>query len=98
MAKITQAYNLQVINPSLAEQWHPTKNGSLTQKDVFPKSGKKVWWICDKGHEWEAFVRARNHGTGCPYCSGGRLCVIIMASRLLILILPGNGTQLKMAV
>ncbi len=74
MAKLTQEYNLEVINPSLTEQWHPIKNGSLTQKDVFPKSGKKVWWICDKGHEWESAISNRSNGSGCPYCSGREVC------------------------
>jgi len=74
MARLSQEYNLQVINPSLAKQWHPIKNGSLTQKDVFPKSGKKVWWICDKGHEWESAISNRSNGSGCPYCSGREVC------------------------
>jgi len=60
---------LEAMNPSLAKQWHPTKNGTLTPKDVVPGSGKKAWWLCDKGHEWEAAIRSRNSGNRCPYCS-----------------------------
>jgi starvation-inducible outer membrane lipoprotein len=64
-------YNLQVINPLVAKQWHPTKNGSLKPKDFTPYSGKKVWWICEKGHEWQAVIACRSSkGSGCPYCSG----------------------------
>ena len=65
---------LQTINPSLAIEWHLTRNGSLTPRDVTPHSGKKVWWICGKGHEWEATVRNRAQGTGCPYCAGHFAC------------------------
>jgi hypothetical protein len=61
--------------PSLVKEWHPTKNGSLTPKDVSYGSGEKVWWICGKGHEWEARVLSRSHGTGCPYCSGNAVSV-----------------------
>jgi hypothetical protein len=61
---------LHTINPTLAREWHPTKNDSLTPKDVTPNSAKKVWWVCAKGHEWEALVHSRNRGTGCPYCAG----------------------------
>lgn len=68
MATVTQEYNLQVINPSLAKEWHPKKNGSLTPKDVAPNSNKKVWWICERKHEWAAIVQNRNRGHGCPYC------------------------------
>ncbi len=63
-------YNLQVINPGLARQWHPTKNGNLTPDKVTPGSGIRAWWLCDKGHEWTAIVGGRNKGSNCPYCAG----------------------------
>ena len=61
---------LQTINPTLAREWHPVRNGKLTPRDVTSSSGKKVWWICDKGHEWEATINNRSKRTGCPYCAG----------------------------
>ena len=72
MARVTQNYNLEVINPNLAKKWHPAKNGTLTPNVVTPMSGKKVWWICKKGHESEAHISNRSNGIGCPYCSGKR--------------------------
>lgn len=57
-------------NVSLSKEWHPTKNGRLTPKDVTPNSSKKVWWKCKRGHEWRALVSNRNIGTRCPYCIG----------------------------
>jgi positive regulator of sigma E activity len=65
---------LSTLNPDLAKQWHPTKNGSLTPSDVTLHSSKKVWWICGKGHEWEVLVSSRSAGDGCPYCSGRNAC------------------------
>jgi len=65
---------LQTINPELAQQWHPTKNGRLTPKDVTPNSDKKAWWVCAKGHEWQATISNRNRGRGCPYCAGRAVC------------------------
>lgn len=65
---VSKDYNLQVSNPSLAMQWHPKRNGSLSPKDVTPGSKKKIWWICDNGHEWQAAVQNRNKGSGCPHC------------------------------
>ena len=64
--------SLEVVNPKLAEEWHPTKNSPLTPKDVTPNSNKKVWWKCTKGHDWQALIYSRNSGRGCPYCSGRR--------------------------
>jgi len=74
MPRLTPRYNLQVINPSLSKEWHPSKNVSWTPKDVTPCSRKRVWWICSKKHEWTAPVAARNSGKGCPYCAGQAVC------------------------
>ena len=68
MPRRTDSYNLQAVNPNLAKQWHPTKNGTLTLSEITPGSRKKVWWICAKGHEWQAPVTRRAHGAGCPDC------------------------------
>jgi Probable Zinc-ribbon domain/PilZ domain len=69
MPKATGLYNLGVINPDLAKEWHPTRNGNLNPRNVTPGSGKKVWWICQEGHEWVAAIYSRNRGSGCPVCS-----------------------------
>ena len=63
-------YSLSIKNPELSKQWHPTKNGNLTPMDVTLNSSRKVWWICEKNHEWDAIVNARAKGNGCPYCAG----------------------------
>ena len=61
--------DLQSKYPNVAKQWHPTKNGDLTPIDVTAKSGKKVWWVCDAGHEWKVMIAHRSNGTECPKCS-----------------------------
>ena len=60
--------------PHLVKQWHPTKNGELTPKQLIYGSNKKVWWRCHKGHSWETTPnqRTKPSGSGCPYCSGQR--------------------------
>jgi hypothetical protein len=67
--------SLAEVNPELAKQWHPTKNGDLTPSDFFTKSGIKVWWKCDKGndHVWLTSPNERNRGRGCPICSGSKI-------------------------
>ena len=69
-SKATAKNNLQTYNPTIAKGWHPTKNISVTPGDVAAFSGKKVWWLCSKGHEWETRISDRSNGSGCPYCSG----------------------------
>ena len=62
--------DLAAANPALAAEWDAEKNAPLTPSDVFPSSGRKVWWKCRAGHEWLARVSSRTHGAGCPYCAG----------------------------
>ena len=69
MPKATAQYSLHIVNPGLAKEWHPTRNGDLNPRNVTPGSGKKVWWICRDGHEWEAAIYSRNRGSGCPSCN-----------------------------
>ena len=66
--------DLESLYPDIARQWHPTRNGSLTPDHVTPASNKKVWWICDKGHEYQAVISSRTerHG-GCPYCANRKV-------------------------
>lgn len=52
----------------LLEQWHPTKNGELTPKNVGKSSNKIIWWRCEYGHEWRTQANSRTKGTGCPEC------------------------------
>ena len=68
-------YNdLATANPALAAQWHPVKNGVLSATQVFPGSKKRVWWQCEKGHEWQAVINDRMHsGCGCPYCANKQI-------------------------
>ena len=63
--------DLATVDPALAKEWHPTKNGSLTPEDLTAGSHRKVWWRCGRGHEWQSAVFARRAGGGCPVCAGG---------------------------
>lgn len=72
MAKLIKGKNdLATVRPDLAKEWHPTKNDGLLPTDVTAGSGKKVWWLCPLGHEYQATIHDRNRSTGgtrCPIC------------------------------
>lgn len=68
--RILPGYNdLATLNKELAAEWNWEKNGNLKPTDVGTGSKNRVWWKCDKGHEWQARVIQRNGGTGCPVCA-----------------------------
>lgn len=61
--------DLETVNPVLAGEWNYSRN-SKAPFEFLPNSGKKVWWICAKGHEWEATIDSRSRGNGCRFCAG----------------------------
>ncbi|MFZ4454922.1 MAG: zinc-ribbon domain-containing protein [Bacteroidales bacterium] len=71
--KVCKESSLYTNQPDLIKEWNYEKNNGLSPHDFTEKSGKKVWWKCQKGHEWETSVVQRaNLKSGCPYCSGFR--------------------------
>jgi hypothetical protein len=59
------------MNPEIAAQWHPDKNGSTQLASVSPESRRTFWWRdpgC--GHEWQSTPRDRQKGRRlrCPQC------------------------------
>ena len=63
--------SLAVCRPDLAKEWDRKRNGNLTPETVSKSSSKSVWWICPKGHHYQATVynRGSTHNAGCPVCS-----------------------------
>ena len=60
-------------NPVLAAQRDAERNGTLTPQQVTLTSNRKAWWICEKGHSFQAVIASRANGTGCPYCTNKKV-------------------------
>lgn len=59
-------------NPDKINEWNYKRNGSITPEDVTYGSKKKIWWICDKGHEWIATPNDRSSDYNCPKCKSSK--------------------------
>lgn len=70
--RVVKSNSLAYIYPEIAIQWDFKKNGDLMPDNVYARSSKKVWWKCSEGgdHEWQAQIKSRANGIGCPICSG----------------------------
>lgn len=77
--KVLAGFNdLATTNPNLTVEWNYEKNEGIKPSEVVAGSGKKVWWRCSKGHEWEAVISSRaskESSRKCPFCSGKRIIV-----------------------
>lgn len=71
--KIVKSNCLETTHPSVAKEWHPTKN-ILTPRDVTYASNKKAWFLCQKdtSHEWECRIDSRGRGDQCPFCASSK--------------------------
>ena len=64
--------DLCTTHPFLAKEWDYEENGELLPQHVSYGMGKKVGWICPKGHKYNATILHRSNGTNCPICNSGR--------------------------
>lgn len=74
--------------PDVAAEWHPTRNGARTPRDVNPGSKIPVWWLCSTcSHEWRVRPghRTKDGGTGCPRCATKKRAVQVRIPK------PGNS-------
>ena len=67
------------LDLTLQQQWDVAANAHLGSIAITPHSSKKVWWLCDQCpdghvHSWSASVDSRSNGSGCPQCSGHKVC------------------------
>lgn len=60
-----------IDKPQLMSEWNWEKNKELkiTPHTLTLGSNKKVWWKCNKGHEWQSTPKNRKT-CGCPICAG----------------------------
>ena len=74
--KLWPGFNdLLTVSPDLAAEWHPTKNGELTPRDIMSSVTKVVWWKCPRGHSYRASPNGRSRigpkgRRGCNICAG----------------------------
>jgi hypothetical protein len=63
--------SLATVFPEIAAEWHPTKNGELTPRDVTAKNHRRVWWKCKAClFEWQTAINMRTiNMSNCPLCS-----------------------------
>ena len=62
-------------NAQLMAEWDWKKNNALGFNPQILTQGchTKVWWICPKGHSYDAQIKNRVVGNGCSYCAGKKV-------------------------
>lgn len=68
--RILEGFNdLTTTHPHLLKEWD--KNNNLLPTSISASSKRKIKWVCDKEHKWEAQVINRSRlqkPSGCPVC------------------------------
>ena len=74
--RIVKGYNdLATTNSLLLEEWDFEKNNAegISPYSISSGSGKKVYWLCKKGHSYLQAICNRSKRVGCPYCAGKKV-------------------------
>jgi hypothetical protein len=73
--KPTADRNFATEFPQLLKEWNWERNADKPEAFT-PRSKRKVWWKCEKGHSWQATIQNRTRDTAnlCPCCSNRMLC------------------------
>jgi len=50
-----------------------TSRGGKCLSKIYINSSQKLFWQCDKNHDWSATQSSIKNGSWCPYCSGKKL-------------------------
>lgn len=62
--------DLKSLSPEVASKWDFQKNHPNRPEEFTNGSSQKAWWVCSKGHSWEAVIGSRTgNGRGCPKCT-----------------------------
>ncbi len=65
-----------IDDKELMKEWDWEKNKELYPNKLTLGSGKKVWWKCSLGHEYEMSPNQKvSNNARCPYCSNRRLLI-----------------------
>ena len=68
--------DLATTHPHLIHEWHPDKNKDILITTVSAGSHKRAWWVCSKGHEWDATIKTRALSKhGCAVCANKRIII-----------------------
>lgn len=78
--EVSVTNSLAENEPEIAKEWDYECNNEKHKKcerhpatpdKVTRGSTKKVWWVCEQGHKWQAQVQSRTgkRRTGCPTCA-----------------------------
>lgn len=75
--KPTKDRNFATEYPELLKEFDLIKNTNLDPEKLCPRSCRKVWWKCERGHSWQATITNRTrkqYSNSCPYCCNRKLC------------------------
>lgn len=59
---------LKATHPAVAALWHPSLNGDIGPDNVGAGSGKRTYWLCERGHVSHRVVRSVVGRPTCEEC------------------------------
>lgn len=65
--------------PNLIDELDTSLNVGIDIATLPTQSDRLLWWTCRKSkcqhpHSWQSSIKNRTKGSGCPFCSGQKIC------------------------
>lgn len=71
--KVWAGFNdLATTHPWILDEWDYDKN-TILPTEISAGSHIKTWWKCKYEHSWNATVKNRTNGAGCPECQKSKM-------------------------
>lgn len=84
--KVCPCRSVAVQCPALLLDFNPNLNPGINLYSLREKSNEVVNWSCHRAkcehHHWQAKIKARAEGNGCPFCSGDYLDPCFSAAKM----------------
>lgn len=72
-SKVLKGFNdIATTHPHILNKWNYEKN-VISPEEVSKGKKSKVWWKCEKDHNYEMTIGKVISGRGCPYCSNNKV-------------------------
>lgn len=65
--------DLKSQNPEIMKEWDFDKNDTDPEEIFMGGGNKKAWFVCSRGHSYNAFISDKVRKSGCPYCSNRKV-------------------------
>ena len=97
--RVGESNSIATLKSEWISEWNFDRNAENNPFNIGIQSNQKIWWKCDKGHEWFVSPNSRiTYDTGCPNCAKSGYKTELIGYLYLHKIIINNKVGLKYGI